>query len=58
MLFKEDEVARADAMAVRKDCGWFRWTHDTVEVRGADATELLDRLLVNTIASCPVGRER
>ena len=58
MLFKEDEVARADAMAVRKDCGWFRWTHDTVEVRGADAVELLDRLLVNTIASCPVGRER
>lgn len=58
MLFKEDEVARADAMAVRTDCGWFRWTHDTVDVSGPDATALLDRLLVNTVATCKVGREK
>lgn len=58
MLFREDEVARADAMAVRQGCGWYRWTHDTVEVTGPDATALLDRLLVNTVAVCPVGRER
>lgn len=58
MLFKDDEVARADAMAVRQDCGWFRWTHDTVEVKGPDATALLDRLLVNTVAACRVGREK
>lgn len=58
MLFKDDEVARADAMAVRRECGWFRWTHDTVEVKGPDATALLDRLLVNTVATCKVGREK
>ena len=58
MLFKEDEVARADAMAVRQGCGWYRWTHDTVDVKGADATALLDRLLVNTVGTCGVGRGR
>ncbi|WP_130812246.1 aminomethyltransferase family protein [Olsenella sp. Marseille-P4559] len=58
MLFKDDEVARADAMAVRNACGWYRWTHGTIDVRGADATELLDHLLVNTVATCKVGRER
>ncbi len=58
MLFKDDEVARADALAVRKDSGWYRWTHDTVDVTGADSTALLDKLLVNTVAQCNVGREK
>ena len=56
MLFKEDEIARADAMAVRQNCGWYRWTHDLVELTGADAEKFLDYLMVNTIAGTPVGR--
>ena len=28
MLFKEDTVARADAMAIRKAVGFYRWTPD------------------------------
>ena len=56
MLFKEDEVARADAMAVRENCGWYRWTHDLVELTGSDAEKFLDHMLVNTIAGTAVGR--
>ena len=41
MLFKEDTVARADAMAIRKGVGFYRWTHDLVEITGADAKTAL-----------------
>ena len=50
MLFKEDEVARAEAKAVRENAAWYRWTHDLVEVTGPDAERFLDWMLVNTIA--------
>ena len=56
MLFKEDAVARAEAMAVREHAGWYRWTHDLVRVTGPDAEAFLDWMLVNTIAGLPVGR--
>ncbi len=50
MLFREDKTARADAEAVRKNVGWYCWTHDLVEVRGTDAHELLDYICVNNIS--------
>ena len=53
MLFKEDTVARADAEAVRKNIGWYEWTHDLVEVRGKDTHKLLDYVCVNTISDTP-----
>jgi len=56
MLFKEDEVARAEAKAVRENAGWYRWTHDLVTVFGADAERFLDWMLVNRIAGTPEGR--
>lgn len=56
MLFKEDEVARAEAKAVRENAGWYRWTHDLVVVTGADAEKFLDWMLVNKIAGTPEGR--
>jgi len=56
MLFKEDEVARAEAKAVRENAGWYRWTHDLVEVTGPDAERFLDWMLVNKIAGTPEGR--
>ena len=34
MLFREDQVARADAEAIRKGVGFYRWTHDLVEITG------------------------
>ena len=34
MLFKEDKAARAQHQAVRENAGWYRWTHDLVEVKG------------------------
>lgn len=53
MLFREDTVARADAEAVRKNVGWYEWTHDLVEVRGKDAHKLLDYVCVNVISETP-----
>ena len=50
MLFREDKTARADAEAVRKNIGWYCWTHDLVEVRGKDALKLLDYICVNIIS--------
>ena len=58
MLFKDDEVARAEAMAVRQNAGWYRWTHDLVEVIGPDAERFLDWVMVNRIAGLPVLRGR
>ena len=44
MLFKEDTVARADAMAIRKGVGFYRWTHDLVEITGEDALDKAHKL--------------
>lgn len=58
MLFKTDEKARAQHDAVRNNIGWYRWTHDLVEVTGTDAAGFLDWLYVNAIAKTPVGRSK
>lgn len=58
MLFKEDSVARAQHQAVRENIGWYQWTHDLVEVNGADAGRFLDYLFVNNIAKAAVGRTK
>ena len=55
MLFKEDAVARKEAMAVRNDAGWYRWQHDLVEVSGPDAAGFLDFVCVNDIAGAAQG---
>lgn len=56
MLFKDDERARAEAKAVRENAGWYRWTHDLVELTGPDAEEFLDWVMVNRIAGTPPAR--
>ena len=56
MLFREDDVARAEAAAVRTNAGWFRWTHDLVELSGPDAEKFLDWVLVNKIAGLLAGQ--
>ena len=58
MLFREDSVARAQHQAVRENAGWYRWTHDLVEVKGKDALPFLDRLFVNNIAKADIGRTK
>lgn len=58
MLFKEDSVARAQHQSVRENVGWFQWTHDLVEVNGADAGKFLDYLFVNSIYKAVVGRTK
>ena len=58
MLFKEDKVARAEHQAVRENAGWYRWTHDLVEVKGKDAEKFLDRLFVGAITRAGIGRTK
>lgn len=58
MLFKNDAVTRAQHNAVRNNVGWYKWTHDLLEVTGADAASFLDFLYVNSIAKTPIGRSK
>ena len=58
MLFREDTAARAQHQAVRENAGWYRWTHDLVEVKGSDAAAFLDYLFVNNIAKAAVSRTK
>ena len=56
MLFKEDEIARAEATAVRENAAWYRWTHDLVEVTGADALDVLQKIYVSDLSKVPAGK--
>ena len=58
MLFKDDKAARAQHEAVRNNVGWFRWTHDLLEVTGSDAAVFLDYIYVNSIAKLKVSRSK
>ena len=58
MLFKEDEAARAEARAIRENAGWYRWTHDLVEVQGPDAGRFAQHLFVSDMGKVPVGRSK
>lgn len=58
MLFKDDAVARAQHDAIRNNVGWYKWTHDLLEVTGTDAASFLDYLYVNSIAKTPIGRSK
>ena len=56
MLFREDNVARADADAIRKGVGFYGWTHDIVEITGKDALEVLQKIYISNISIVAVGR--
>ena len=58
MLFKEDTVARADAMAIRKGVGFYRWTHDLVEITGKDALEMFQEAMDNVMPVLEVKARR
>ena len=58
MLFREDNVARADADAIRKGVGFYRWTHDIVEITGKDALEVLQKIYISNISKVAVGRSK
>ncbi len=53
MLFKEDKVARADAEAIRRGVGFYRWTHDLVEITGKNALEVLQKIYISDISRSP-----
>lgn len=52
------DMKRSEHMAVRKNVGWYFWTHQLLEVTGPDVVAFLDHIYTGNIASLGVGRDR
>jgi aminomethyltransferase len=50
-LYKYDDMKRAEHDAVRKTAGWYYFTHQLLEVTGADAAAFLDKMFAKPIAN-------
>ena len=57
-IFKNDEWKRSEHMAVRECVGYYLFTHQLMEVTGADAMKFLDYVYPNKIDTLAVGRDR
>ena len=57
-IFKYDDMKRSEHMAVRKNVGWYFWTHQLIEITGPDVVAFLDHIYTGNIASLAVGRDR
>ncbi len=57
-VYKYDDMKRSEHMAVRKTVGWYLWTHQLLEVNGADAAAFLDKIFPNSIGNLKIGSER
>ena len=44
--------------AIRKGVGFYRWTHDLVEITGKDALEVLQKIYISDISMVAVGRSK
>ena len=57
-VYKHDAWKRGEHMAVRTTAGWYLYTHELLEVKGADAAAFLDHMLPNNIANLADTRAR
>jgi aminomethyltransferase len=57
-LYKYDDIKRAEHEAVRKTAGWYYFTHQILEVTGADAAAFLDKMFAKPIANLAPGGAR
>lgn len=57
-IFKNDDMKRAEHMAVRTIVGWYFWTHQILEITGPDVTAFLEYMFPNDIGSLAIGRDR
>jgi len=57
-VYKYDDMKRGEHMAVRQTVGWYLWTHQLVEVTGADCVAFLEHIFPKNIGNLAVGRER
>ena len=57
-IYKYDDMKRGEHMAVRTTVGWYLWTHQLVEVTGADCVAFLEMIFPKRIGTLAVGRER
>lgn len=57
-IYKNDAMKRAEHEAVRKTAGWYFYTHQLIEVTGADAAAFLDYAYPKNIGNLAVSRAR
>jgi aminomethyltransferase len=57
-LYKYDDIKRAEHEAVRKAVGWYFFTHQLLEVTGADAAAFLDKMFAKPVANLSPGGAR
>ena len=57
-LLSTDTRVKAQHDAVRSTAGWYRFTHQLVEVKGKDAANLLDYIYTSSIGKMDVGRAK
>lgn len=57
-VFKYDEIKRAEHMAVRTTAGWYRFTHQVMEVSGPDAASVLDSLYTAPVSGLKIGKNK
>lgn len=57
-LLWNNKLAAEQHAAVRNTAGWYYFTHHIIEVKGPDATALLDYVYTGNIAGLGVGRAR
>jgi len=58
MITKDDQLARKEAGDIRTNVGWYKFTHNLMEVTGADAGRFLDFMSANPIANLAPGQSR
>lgn len=58
MLITTDKEIRTQHEAVRNTAGWYYFTHQLLEITGADAAALLDEMCTNSIAKAGIGRAK
>lgn len=55
-MLKTDKARREEHLTIRHGVGFYDFTHDLVDVKGADAAKYLDTIFVNSIEKTKVGK--
>ncbi len=54
-MLKNDTLRRAEHEALRNQVGYYKFTHQLLEVKGTDSAKFLDKVFVNSISKTAVG---
>lgn len=57
-VMAKDALKQREHETIRNHVGFYNFTHELLEVTGSDADKFLDKMFVNTIAGCKIGRAK